>query len=121
MKRDDISAALSDIKTEYIEEAENDTIRAVYCWKGKLALLAACLTCVVGLSLYLPGPAKNESAAPGAEGESSAPISCTEKTTSIWRTTSVRVFSSLTGAGVTPLGLFCLRRGPGPGRPLQWA
>ena len=77
MKREDISAALSGIKTEYIEEAGKESIRTVYHWKGKLALLAACLACVVGLSM-LDVPTKNESAAPETGGNCSAPTSNTE-------------------------------------------
>ena len=55
MKREDISAALSGIKTEYIEESEDYSIRKGHHWKGKTVLVAACLACVVGLTLYLPG------------------------------------------------------------------
>ena len=77
MKREDISAALSGIKTEYIEEAERESIRSVYHWKGKLALLAACLACVVGLSM-LGVSIKNESAAPETGGSCSAPTDNTE-------------------------------------------
>ena len=77
MKREDISAALSGIKTEYIEESEDYSIRKGQHWKGKTVLVAACLACVVGLSM-LGGPGKNESAAPEAGGADSAPTAGTE-------------------------------------------